>query len=123
MTHVAKGSPAWVAAIFGAATGLALFGVGVWSAARQPPAPLPLAVALAVGGFAELVIAYFASRRERLAWGFAISLNGTAFIVFLFGIPKLGDEIGSRGLAALVPLLFGALTMLWGMSHREFSQK
>lgn len=121
MSRVSLSSPAGVAAIMGALIGAALMAIGVWTGVARL-APLALGVVLVIAGVAEIAIAWFAGHRARLAWSFALSLNGTASVVFLFAIPKLGDTIGSRLLSAAVAAVFAAVTLLWSLSHAELSR-
>jgi hypothetical protein len=92
-----SGSPASLRALaggLGMVAGVAGFGYGLL--AMFGGSPLPMAVALVLAGFVELVVSFFAVRRSRVAWSFALSLNGTAALVFLLGAPRVRDgfEVG-----------------------------
>jgi hypothetical protein len=108
-----------LAAALGCALGPALAACGVWTALGAA-APLPFSVALLVVGGLEALLAWLLLRRSRSAWAFMASLNGTVFVVTLFGAPKLRDVFElSLGLALLPALVFGTLTLLLALASEE----
>lgn len=108
-----------VACYLGMLAGLATFGYGLMSSFGD--APLPLAAALVLAGFAGLVACFFASRRNRAAWSFALSLNGTAFVIFLFGTSRVRDGFEVHWLIALAPaVVFLTVTVLLALAAPDY---
>jgi hypothetical protein len=108
-----------VASYLGMVAGLATFGYGLMSSFGD--APLPFAVALVVAGFTGIVACFFASRRNRAAWSFAISLYGTGSVIFLFGASRVRDGLEVHWLLALVPaVVFLLVTVLLAMSAQDY---
>lgn len=95
-------------AIVAMALGAGLFILGVASAVKDDPLPVPLITALLLFGALQAVLGWFALRRVRGAWAFATSLAGTAAIAFLFSAPKIRDALEVELGIALLPSLVGA---------------
>ena len=115
-------SPARHGALVSTIVGVALFGFGLYLAFVSAM-PGVLGVAVMIAGFLDALVGWYTLKRVRVAWAFACSLNGTAFIVFLFGAPKVRDaaEIPIGG-ALLPAFLFGVLTLLLALGSEEFRQ-
>lgn len=88
--------------------GLGLLALGLYTLLGEDPLPMPLTVALLLGGGVETTLGWFALRRVRAAWAFATSLAGTAAVAFLFSAPKIRDALEIELGIALLPSLFGA---------------
>lgn len=118
---LAASSPARFGAYLGALCGVALAGLGGYLLATGSDLPGALQVSLVLIGVIQVVCGWQAIKRSRAAWAFALSINGTAFIVFLFGAPKLRDaaEI-SIGLALLPAIIFAMVTTLYALDSDEF---
>lgn len=84
---------------------------------------MPLKVALLLVGGAHALLGVLALQQNRVAWSFALSVNGTLAVVFLFGAPKVRDaaEI-NLGLAIAPAFIFGIATMLLALSGRAFER-
>lgn len=81
----------------------------------------PLRVALMLVGVAEVAVGYLALFRSRVGWSFALSINGTASVIFLFGAPKVRDAFSIDLGAALVPsFLLIVATTLVAAAHHEY---
>lgn len=114
-------SPGRVAAYGGMGVGLAMVLGGAWMLLGGSESPIPMGVAFAVAGGLELATSWFSLRAARVAWSFACSLNATAFVVFLFGTPKLRDALDIPIALALVPcLVFGAIATLYILASDEY---
>ena len=95
------------------AIGVAMFALGLGLFFRGSSSA-PLRVALMLVGAAEIAVGYLALFRNRVGWSFALSINGTAAAIFLFGAPKVRDAADIDLGAALVPsfVLIVATTLL-----------
>ncbi|HUH05889.1 MAG TPA: hypothetical protein VML75_28060 [Kofleriaceae bacterium] len=114
-------SPGFIGAAAGILVGLLVFGYGVMSFMDVSPPPLPKSVAMVVLGFLEMVLCFYAMRRVRVAWSFALSLNATAAVIFLFGAPKVRDAFAIDMVLSLVPtLVFIAITALLAVAAEEY---
>jgi len=114
-------SPGFAAAGLGMLAGVALFGYGLWGLFQLDGPPRPLATALIAAGAVEWLCCLLAVRRNRAAWSFALSLNGVAAVVFLFGAPKVRDGFStSLGVALIPAIVFIAVTVLFAGSSREY---
>jgi hypothetical protein len=99
--------------------GLIVLAVRIWIGDNAMPPALP--VGLGIVGVAQIACARFALRRVRAAWAFALSINATAFLIFLFGAPKLRDAAEvSIALALLPAVVFAAITTLYALSADEY---
>jgi predicted PurR-regulated permease PerM len=90
------------------ALGIGLFGLGVSSVLQARPLPMPLTIALFIAGALETALCWFAMKGVRAAWAFALSISGTAGLVFLFSAPKIRDALEVSLGVALLPCLAGA---------------
>lgn len=118
--RLSKGAPAWSAAAAGLLLGaaIAVFGAYLIGWSSMPGA---LGVALVIFGIMEGLVGFYTLRRVRVAWAFALSMNATAFVVTLFGAPKIRDAAEIASAAAAVPcLVFGVLTLLLALSSDDF---
>lgn len=83
--------------------------------------PIALNVALIVLALVEGATGYFTLKGKRVAWAFALSINGTCSVVLLFAAPRIRDAAEVSIFAALVPcLIFGALVFLQALQPEEF---
>lgn len=113
-------SPSFWACCLGLLLGLGLVGGGLYLFAKAgTPAPLNTAVVLL--GLTELATAYFALHHNRVAWAFALSINGTVATVLVFSAPRIRDwaEI-SIGVAMVPAVIFGILTLLHALKPEDF---
>jgi hypothetical protein len=89
--------------------GLGLLALGLLDFLRADPLPWLLALAVCLAGALEVALCWMTRARSRAAWSFAVALNGTLTLGFLFGAPKIRDTlawpIGLAILPALVALL------------------
>ena len=98
--------------------GVGLFATGMH--AMTADTPIPLAVALLVVGFCNVLTSFSAMRRTRLAWAFSTSINGTLAAVFLFAAPKIRDMTElSLGVAAIPSAFLIVVTTLLAVSAPE----
>ena len=102
--------------------GIAMFALGIAMFFRDA-STAPLRVALMIVGVAEVAVGYLSLYRNRVAWSFALSINGTAGVIFLFGAPKVRDAAGIGLGSALVPaLILAVVTALLAASYDEFER-
>jgi len=114
-----SGSPARWAALLGVMLGVAMVLFGVWL--MTTTLPLPLSGAFIIGGLIESTTSWFSLRAVRSAWAFACSLNGTLFLLFLFGAPNLRDRADvAMGIALLPAFAFGVLALLYALSSDDY---
>jgi hypothetical protein len=107
--------------VLGGLTGVGFAVLGVYLLATGSDFPAAMSVGLLLVAAIQIVCGVYSLRRVRAAWAFALSLNGTAFVVFLFGAPKLRDAASIPIGAALAPcLVFGLITLLYALSADEF---
>jgi len=113
-------SPGFFGALAGIVAGIACFGFGLIGLA-DATTPIPLDLAFLISGFLDIVLCYFALRRSRAAWAFALSLNGTGFLVLLFRALQLGGKITLLDIGAgLLCVAFLAATALLSLSSGEY---
>ena len=123
MTHqwIRSNSPGFAGAAIGMLIGVVLFGYGMWSFFEPVPPPLPQSFALLLAGFINVVCCYFTMRKIRVAWSFALALNGTGVLLFLFGAPKVRDAIDANLAIGFIPMLaFLLATALLALAADEF---
>jgi hypothetical protein len=113
-------SPAFFASVFGILIGVALIGFAAYLMSATNT-PIAMDLALIVIGLSECAASFYTLQRMRVAWSFALSLNGTAFVVFLFSAPRIRDAAEVSIAVALVPcLIFGALVLMHSLHSEEF---
>lgn len=118
---ISSRSPGRLAAYAGMSVGLAMVLGAAWMLLGGNDSPVPMAIAFVVAGGLELTTSWFSLRAVRVAWSFACSLNATAFVVFLFGTPKLRDALDIPIAVAMVPcLVFGAIATLYILASDEY---
>jgi len=101
--------------------GVVLLARGTQQLATRASTPMPLSFALVTIGALELILSWLVLQRSRAAWSFLTSLNGTMFVVALFGAPKLRDSLEIPITAALIPcLIFGTVCLLASLGHDDF---
>lgn len=116
-------APGRYGCILAIAVGFGMIGLGVYLLGVGASA-MPLKVALLLMGAANAILGFLALRRNRVAWSFALSLNGTLAVVFLFGAPKIRDAASiGLGLAVSPAFVFGLTTVLLGLSGRDYESK
>jgi hypothetical protein len=114
-------APGRIGAYLAALAGVALGLLGGYLLATGSDLPGALSVSLVLIGVAQVVCALHAIRRVRVAWSFGLSINGTAFVIFLFGAPKLRDAAEVSIALALVPaVLFAVITTLFALSADDY---
>ena len=71
----------------------------------------------------ESATSFFSIYRMRVAWAFALSLNGTAAAVLLFAAPKIRDSANISLTVGLLPcLVLAAIVVLHAMSPGDISR-
>ena len=104
-------SPSFAAAVIGGLAGLALVAFSIHLVANADTTQ-PLNVAIALLGITQLACSYFTLRLVRVAWAFALSINGTAAVVLLFSAPRIRDAAEVSILVALVPCMLASLLVI-----------
>lgn len=100
--------------------GVAFFGAALVVMTAKTPPPAPLWVALFVIGFSDALCSFLTTRRKRLAWSFATSLNGTMALVMLLAAPKLRDIVDVPLIIAVLPAVYlTVVTSLLAVSAPE----
>jgi hypothetical protein len=113
-------SPAYFASIFGLLVGTVMALGGVYMLVSSST-PITLDIALICAGAMEFAASFYTLKRIRVAWAFAISINGTAFVVFLFTSARLRDATDAHIAVALLPaIIFAALVVLQTLHNEEF---
>jgi hypothetical protein len=98
-----------------------LLGVALHLFTGDSRSPMPLKFALLAAGVIEAVTCYYTLLRNRVAWSFALALNGTLSLVFLLGAPKVRDAWDISLALGFVPAaLFIAIACLLGATSDEF---
>jgi hypothetical protein len=114
-------SPAFIGAAAGILVGLLVFGYGIMSFFETVPPPLPKSIAMVGLGFLEMLLCFYSMRRARVAWSFAVSLNGVATVLFLFGAPQVRDAFDVTMVLGLLPMLvFLVITTLLVAAGDEY---
>jgi hypothetical protein len=107
-------------AILGVVIGVGLLINGVHSF-LPPASPRPYSIAMLTAGIIECLVCYYALYGSRAAWSFALSLNGVAGCVFVFGATKVRDATELPLAVALVPsVMFGLCTVLLTLASDEY---
>lgn len=115
------GTPARFGCYLGLLSATVLAGYGLYLLFGGTDLPPAFPVALVAGGVLQGILCLTTLRRSRAAWAFALSLNGTLGVVFLFGAPKLRDAFDMSLIVGLVPALaFGVITMLLATATEDF---
>lgn len=97
---------------------LAAFGLRMLFGDSDSPAPFQVAVLLA--GALQGLVCGLALRGQRAAWAFALSLNGTLAVMFLFGATQLRDAFEVAFVVGLIPsVAFGLITALLALGADE----
>ena len=114
-------APARFGCYLGLLSAAVLAGYGLYMFFDGHDMPLPFQVSLLIGGVLQAILCLTTLRRSRAAWAFALSLNGTLGVVFLFGAPKLRDAFDMSLFVGLVPAVaFGVITMLLATATEDF---
>ncbi len=83
--------------------------------------PKTLNIALIVVALAEASTAFFTLKGSRVAWAFALSVNGTCSVVLLFSAPRIRDAADISIALALLPcLVLGVLVLLHSLKPEDF---
>lgn len=90
-------------------------------------AAMPAAIAFTAVGVLDIVLPALAVLKNRVAWAFTLSLNGTLFFIFLFGSPQVRDGLSARfetdiniGIALLPAMAFGLITAFFAIASDEY---
>lgn len=114
-------SPGFIGAAAGILVGLLVFGYGIMSFIDVEPPPMPKSIAMVVLGFLQMVLCFYSMRRVRVAWAFAVSLNGVAAVLFLFGAPQVRNAFDVSMVLGLLPtVVFIAITALLVAASNEY---
>lgn len=118
--NISSSSPAFIASVLGLIIGAFMLCSGAYLLVAGDM-PITLGIAVVCVGIMEGAASYYTIRRFRVAWAFALSINGTAFVVFLFSSARIRDAVGTNILLALVPcLIFGLVVLLHALHSEEF---
>ena len=118
--NLTASSPAFFGSIFGLIVGAIMICFGVYLLAKGGT-PIPLGIAVLCVGAIEAASAFYTIKRVRVAWAFSMSINGTAFVVFLFTSARIRDAAGAHLAVALIPcLVFLAIVLLQALHSEEF---
>lgn len=121
MTALPSSSLARWAAYLGILLGLALLVHGVQTLVADAPLPMPYSVAILAIGLLEVGLSALMLFGRRAAWAFIVSLNGTLFVVGLFGGPRIRDNFEIAIALAMTPcFLFGVICTLAAVAHEDF---
>lgn len=116
---ISSGSPAFIASVLGLLVSALMIFSGVYLMVAEGT-PITLDIAVLAVGLMEAAACYYTIRRYRVAWAFAISINGTAAVVFLFSSARLRDAAGTNIVLALVPfVVFGLIVLLQALHSEE----
>lgn len=115
------GSPARWAAYISLVVGAGMVLLGAYMILGATHQPVPLAIALIILGCVEVVTAFYALRVVRVAWAYALAVNGVLSVVNLFGAPKVRDTAEVFIGAALTPaFIFAVITLLYALSSDDY---
>ena len=118
--QLSSSSPAFFASILGILVGCFMMLFGGYLLI-QGGNPLPLGIGVLCVGAMECGASFYTLQRVRVAWAFAISINATAAIVFLFTSARLRDATELHLVVALIPALtFGLIVLLHALHSEEF---
>lgn len=113
-------SPARIGSYLGAVAGFVLAGFALRMLFGGSDMPMPFQVAVLVAGALLVLLCGLTLRRNRAAWAFALSLNGTLTAFFLFGAPQLRDAFDISMIVGMLPTVgFGVITTLLAMGSEE----
>lgn len=114
-------TPARLGCYLGLVTALIMLGSALYMLAGDSDTPMPLAIAFLVTGTLQAAVCTLALERKRAAWAFALSLNGTLSVTFLFGAPKVRDGLDvSLSLGLLPATLFAVVTTLLALGAEDY---
>lgn len=112
--------PAFIGGVAGALFGLGMMGFALYLAFATNR-PMPLYIAVFVVGSANLAASVFTVRAVRVAWAFALSINGTGALVFLFASPRIRDAMDVSIGYALIPCAVSfVITILHALESEDF---
>lgn len=96
----------------------------LYNLATGGPQPMPLKLAILTAGVLQAVTCWLALQGNRVAWSFALSLNGTLFLIFIFGAPRVRDgwEV-SMALSMVPAVAFAALTLLLSLGSHDYGSR
>jgi hypothetical protein len=115
-------SPARFGSYLGLAAGVVLAGFGLRMLFGDTDKPMPFQLAVLLAGGLELLLGVLTLRRSRAAWAFALSLNGTMAVLFLFGAPQLRDAFGVSMIVGMLPTVgFAVITTLLATGSEEIA--
>ena len=107
----------------GLLSGVALLGYGLKLLFGESDTQIPFRVALCLAGIIQLVVCGGSLQQRRTAWAFALSLNGTMAVIFLFGATRIRDAFEIHALISLIPALaFALVTTLLAMGAERFER-
>lgn len=116
-------SPVRFGCYLGLVSALVLGGFGLRMLFGSSDQPLPFQIAVLLAGALQGVLSVQALRGQRAAWAFALSLNGTMAVMFLFGAPKVRDAFDVAFALGLAPAVgFGLITGLLAMGGDEYGR-
>jgi hypothetical protein len=117
---LAAKSPARFGSYLGAIAGIVLAGFALRMLFGGSDMPVPFQVAVLLAGGLQVLLCGLTLRRNRAAWAFALSLNGTLAAIFLFGAPQLRDGFDVSMIVGMLPTVgFGVISTLLAMGTEE----
>jgi hypothetical protein len=120
MANLSPSSPAFFASLLGMLVGAFMILFGAYLLVKGGK-PLPLGIAVVCVGAMQCATGFYTIKRIRVAWAFAISINATSFLVFLFSSARIRDAAEVHFLAAMIPALaFGLIVLLYAVHTEEF---
>lgn len=121
-TKLSTSSPGYIGCFMAIAVGCAMVLLGGYLLFKGASS-MPLKIALVLLGATNALLGLLGLQANRVAWSFALSLNGTLGVVFLFGAPKVRDAADIHLAIAIAPaFLFGITTTLLALSGRDFEK-
>ncbi|WP_428261410.1 hypothetical protein [Haliangium sp.] len=83
--------------------------------------PMPKQLAFLLAGGLQAYLCLSALRRRRVAWAFALSMDGTLGAVFLLGVAKIRDGFEVPMSLALLPAVgFAVITTLLAIGAEDY---
>jgi hypothetical protein len=113
-------SPTRIGSYLGAIAGIVLAGFALRMFFGGSDMILPFQLAVLLAGALQVLLCGLTLRRNRAAWAFALSLNGTLAAICLFGAPQLRDAFDVSMMVGMLPTVgFGVITTLLAMGSEE----
>lgn len=116
-------SVAGIGCYIGLIAGVILLGYGLKLVVGESDTQIPFRVALCIAGGLQILVCAGSLKRRRTAWAFALSLNGTLGVIFLFGATRIRDAFEIPSLLSILPALaFALVTTLLALGAERFER-